>query len=59
VGERDAVVITELAHDREGETQPPRTLLHTVNPSQQPFDTPHVSTSSQNNARTDWPLSEQ
>jgi hypothetical protein len=52
------MVVTELAHDRQREAQPPGTLLHTVNPPQQPLDTPHVSTSPQNNARTDRPLSE-
>jgi hypothetical protein len=51
------MVVSELAHDREGEAQPPGTLLHTVNRPQQPLDTPHASTSPQNNARTDWLLS--
>jgi hypothetical protein len=35
-GQRTAVVVTELPHDREGEAQPPGTLLHTVNRPQQP-----------------------
>jgi hypothetical protein len=53
------MVVTELAHDRQREAQPPGTLLHTVNRPQQPLHTLHASTSPQNNARTDWLLSEQ
>jgi hypothetical protein len=30
-GQRAAVVVTELAHDRQREAQPSGTLLHTVN----------------------------
>jgi hypothetical protein len=56
-GQCAAMVVTELAHDREGEAQPSGTLLPTVNPPQQPLDTPHASTSPQNNARTGWLLS--
>jgi hypothetical protein len=37
------MVVTELPHDREGEAQPPGTLLHTVNRPQQPFDTVYPS----------------
>jgi hypothetical protein len=51
------MVVTELAHDREGEAQPPGTLLHTVNRPQQPLDTPHASTSPLNDARIGWLLS--
>jgi hypothetical protein len=51
------MVVAEFAHDRQWEAQPPGPLLHTVNRPQQPLDTPHASTSPQNNARTDWLLS--
>jgi hypothetical protein len=37
------VVVTDFAHDRQGEAQPPGTLLHTVNRPQQPVDTLHPS----------------
>jgi hypothetical protein len=37
------MVVTELAHDRQREAQPPGALLHTVNRPQQPFDTVHPS----------------
>jgi hypothetical protein len=46
-GQRGAVVVTELAHDRQREAQPPATLLRTVNRPQQPLDTLPVSTSPQ------------
>jgi hypothetical protein len=36
-GQRGAVVVTELAHDRQREAQPPATLLRTVNRPQQPW----------------------
>jgi hypothetical protein len=46
-GERAASIVAELPHDRERESKPPETLLHTVNGPQQPFDTLHASTSPQ------------
>ncbi len=41
-GERAAVVVAELAHDRERESQPPGTLLRAVKGPPQPFGTVHV-----------------
>src|SRR6266568_2854487 len=42
-GERAAVVVAELAHDRERESQPAGTLLRAVKGPPQPFGTVHVS----------------
>jgi hypothetical protein len=53
-GERAAVVVRELPHDRQRECQPPGTLLQAVHRPQQPLDTLRASTSPSANAGTGW-----